>query len=334
MEENIKDLQLKYLIDINYLQQIQDAFSDATGMAAISVDLNGVGITQPSNFHDFCMKYTRGCSEGLRRCEECDRKGGEEASATGRPAVYPCHAGLTDFGVPIVVDGVHIASIIGGQVLTHEPDENYFRGVARELGIDGDAYVEAVNKIPILTDKQVRGAANLLGLIANKVCEQNLLNSQLKKNTEVIEEQVMGIKEVLKKFYEDSEMLKESQNELISEIDKITKLLKEINNVAKLVSSISDETQMISFNASIEAARAGEQGKSFTIIAGEIRNLSEQSKNTVSKIQNFTANIGNSVNKTSIHSKKCIEAISNEIKGLELIGDGVEKIKRQLENKL
>ena len=90
---------------------------------------------------------------------------------------------------------------------------------------------------------------------------------------------------------------------------------------------------MISFNASIEAARAGEQGKSFTIIAGEIRNLSEQSKDTVANIQNFTANIGSSVQKTSLHSKKCIEAIGNEISGLKLIEEGVNKIENSLENK-
>jgi len=328
----MENLKLTDVIDINYLQSLQDAFADATNMASISIDLNG-NVTKPSNFHDFCMKYTRNCSEGLRRCLECDRRGGEESQATGRPAVYSCHAGLTDFAVPIVVNGKHLGSIIGGQVLTHEPDEEYFRKVALELGINPEDYVDAVRKIPVLSEKQVRSAANLLGLIANKVGEQTNNNLLLEQDNRVIRENVQLIKNTLKSFYEDSAMLNESQNELVSEIGKITKLLKEINNVAKLVSSISDETQMISFNASIEAARAGEQGKSFTIIAGEIRNLSEQSKNTVSNIQNFTANIGSSVQKTSLHSKKCIEAISNEKEGLKNIEEYVDKIKERLEGK-
>lgn len=329
-----EDLKLTDIIDINYLQALQDAFSDATGMASISVDMNGVGITKPSNFHDFCIKYTRGCSEGLRRCEECDKHGGDEALAKGRPAVYSCHAGLTDFGVPIIYDGRHIGSIIGGQVITHEPDEDYFGDVARELGIDPEKYVESVRKIPILTDKQVRGAANLLGLIATKVCEQANANFKLEENNKIVEGNVETIKGVLKEFYEDSETLNRSQTELSSEIDKITKLLKEINNVAKLVSSIADETQMISFNASIEAARAGEQGKSFTIIAGEIRNLSEQSKDMVANVQNFTSNIGSSVQKTSLYSKKCVEAINNELEGLKSIEEGVNKIRECFLNKM
>ncbi len=329
----MENLKLTDVIDINYLQAVQDAFSDATGMASISVDMSGVGITKPSNFHDFCMKYTRGCSEGLRRCEDCDRRGGEEALSTGRPAVYSCHAGLTDFGVPIIMGGKHIGSIIGGQVITHEPDEEYFRGVARELGINPDEYIEAVRKIPILTDKQVRGAANLLGLIATRICEQANVTFKLEEDNKVVEENISSIKEILKEFYDDSETLNRSQTELAAEIDKITKLLKEIHNVAKLVSSIADETQMISFNASIEAARAGEQGQSFTIIAGEIRNLSEQSKDMVASVQSFTSNIGSSVQKTSAYSKKCIEAINNELEGLKVIEDGVNKIKERLEKK-
>lgn len=328
----MENLKLTDVIDINYLQAFQDAFSDATGMASISIDLNG-NVTRPSNFHDFCMRYTRNCSEGLRRCLECDKNGGEESQATGRAAVYSCHAGLTDFAVPIVVGGQHVGSIIGGQVLTHEPDEDYFRKVATELGINPDEYVQAVKKIPILSEKQVRSAANLLGLIANKICEQANDNYLLEKTNKIINDNIKSIKETLKNFFANSEILNESQNELTSEINKITKLLKEINNVAKLVSSLADETQMISFNASIEAARAGEQGKSFTIIAGEIRNLSEQSKDTVANIQNFTANIGSSVQKTSLHSKKCIEAIGNEISGLKLIEEGVSKIENSLGNK-
>ena len=89
-------IKLSDVIDINYLQTLQDSFSDATGMASISIDLDG-NVTHPSNFHDFCMKYTRNCSEGLKRCLECDKRGGEESEATGKPSVYLCHAGLIDF---------------------------------------------------------------------------------------------------------------------------------------------------------------------------------------------------------------------------------------------
>lgn len=52
-------MELKDFMDLSKLQKIQDAFSDATGLAAIAVGKNGEYITEGSNFTDFCMKYTR-----------------------------------------------------------------------------------------------------------------------------------------------------------------------------------------------------------------------------------------------------------------------------------
>ena len=61
-------MKLTDFMDLKILQKIQDAFSDATGLAAIAVDNDGKYITEGSNFTDFCMKYTRGCAEGSKRC--------------------------------------------------------------------------------------------------------------------------------------------------------------------------------------------------------------------------------------------------------------------------
>ena len=56
-------MELKDFMDLSKLQKIQDAFSDATGLAAIAVGKNGEYITEGSNFTDFCMKYTRNSVE-------------------------------------------------------------------------------------------------------------------------------------------------------------------------------------------------------------------------------------------------------------------------------
>jgi len=55
-----------------------------------------------------------------------------------------------------------MGAVIGGQVLTREPDEEKFRGIAQELGIDSEDYIRALHKVPIRTDKAIRAAAGLL----------------------------------------------------------------------------------------------------------------------------------------------------------------------------
>lgn len=190
-----KKLTLSELIDIDFLQEFQDAFAKTANIASITVDSRGP-ITKPSNFTDFCIKYTRGSELGFKRCNECDIKCGKIAAKTGKPKIYTCHAGLTDFTVPIMVEGKHIASILGGQVITSPPDEDHFRNLARELGIKEDEYIKAVKKIKIVPEEKIETAANLLFFVANTISEisnknlelikQNERNSLHRKITEVI----------------------------------------------------------------------------------------------------------------------------------------------------
>lgn len=178
-EENIGLLDL---VDLKFLQEFQDAFAKSTNVASITVDEKGP-ITQPSNFSDFCMKYTRGSELGFKRCNKCDIRWGKLAAQKGKPLIYTCHSGLTDFAVPIMLNGKHIGSILGGQVLTRNPNEEHFRSVARELGINEDEYIEALGKVKIISPEQVKAISRLLFLTANSISEIASRNYNLiKKN--------------------------------------------------------------------------------------------------------------------------------------------------------
>lgn len=170
MSNHNKPIKLADLIDIKLLQEFQDLFSTTMGFASLIVDDSGP-VTKPSNFTEFCLRYTRGSKEGSRRCNECDIKWGKAAAAKGKPVVYNCHMGLTDFAVPIFVGSQYIASIYGGQVLTKKPDEKHFRQIARELGINEDEYINALNKIKILEPEKVDDAAKFLHLIASTISQ-------------------------------------------------------------------------------------------------------------------------------------------------------------------
>lgn len=182
MFDNEETLKLSHLIDIELLQELQDAFAKIMGVASLTVDSDGP-ITKPSNFTDFCSKYTRGTTEGYKRCNACDIRWGKVAAKTGKPIIYNCHAGLRDFAVPIVIEGKHIASILGGQVFTEKPNEEHFKALAREFGIDEDEYIEALRKIKIVPAETVDSAASFLYLVANIISEMGNKNLELiKKN--------------------------------------------------------------------------------------------------------------------------------------------------------
>lgn len=193
-EPQYENIGLLDIVDLKFLQDFQDALAKSVNVASIIVDNFGP-VTKPSNFTDFCIKYTRGSKLGYKRCNECDIKWGKLAAEKGEPVIYNCHSGLTDFAVPIMLNGRHIGSILGGQVLTHKPDEEHFRKVANTFGINEDEYIEALRKIKIIPFEQVEAAAQLLFVVANSISETAKKNLELiKKNqekTKIVEREII-----------------------------------------------------------------------------------------------------------------------------------------------
>jgi len=158
---------LRDLIDLDFLQTFQDNFALCVGVGALAEDSRGNALTKPSSFSNFCSNMIRGMDKGERRCEKCDLIGGEEAARTGKPVVYQCHAGLVDFVAPIMLEGRQIGAIFGGQILTEPPDEQQSRQIAAEIGIDPDEFVKEIQKIPIMPIENVQAAANVLSSVAD-----------------------------------------------------------------------------------------------------------------------------------------------------------------------
>ncbi len=87
-----------------------------------------------------------------------------------------------------------------------------------------------------------------------------------KQNTSVVINEII---DTLKKAIEDSKS-----------VDRVNDLTNEILN-------ISSQTNLLALNASIEAARAGDAGRSFAVVADEIRQLADSSREAANNIQSI-----------------------------------------------
>ncbi|MCM1258308.1 MAG: methyl-accepting chemotaxis protein [Roseburia sp.] len=70
-------------------------------------------------------------------------------------------------------------------------------------------------------------------------------------------------------------------------IEELTNKVHEVGGFVDAILNISSQTNLLALNASIEAARAGSAGKGFSVVAEEIRKLSEdtqQASNNITKI--------------------------------------------------
>ncbi|MEW9122585.1 MAG: PocR ligand-binding domain-containing protein [Thermotaleaceae bacterium] len=317
---------LKEIIDVEFLQQFQDNFAKSVGVASITVDLDGNPVTEPSSFTRFCIDYTRGTKKGLERCAKCDRDAGEVSARTGKPYVYECHAGLVDFGAPIMLQGKQIGSILGGQVLTEAPDEDKFRRIAEEIGIDPDAYIEALREITPIDREKVEAAANLLYSVANNLSHTWYQRHRLKDVSNVLHSSLEQISATMQEMAASFVEVSNNQVELNQEIQNVNVMSDQINEVIEFIKEIADETRLLGLNASIEAAKAGTAGLGFGVVAEEIRKLSTDSKQTVIKIREFTKRIQESVSKTASMGSSTMLNTEQQASAVEQVTASVEEI--------
>lgn len=178
MEDQIGFLDL---LNVDFLQRIQDNFAQLTDLGGLIYDLNGNPITRPSNFCEFCA-LIRSTEKGQQRCMESDAMLWEMAKNKKEGTAILCTSGsLWDGVAPIIVNGQQIASWGIGQVLFEEPDEENIRGYAREIGVDEDSLVKASKNIRRMSKRRFEKVIQFLIALSSEISEMALLNMRLRK---------------------------------------------------------------------------------------------------------------------------------------------------------
>ncbi|MCM1261329.1 MAG: methyl-accepting chemotaxis protein [Butyrivibrio sp.] len=87
----------------------------------------------------------------------------------------------------------------------------------------------------------------------------------------------------------------------------------EIDTLTEEILAISSQTNLLALNASIEAARAGEAGRGFSVVADEIRQLADNSKQAVDKIRQVTEGVVQNVAFLSESSGKLLDFMNGKV---------------------
>jgi len=166
-------IQLLDLIEKERLDELLAGFTAVSGISSFIVDTYGQPISDQHNWTTLCSDYCRSTAEGRRRCYESDRYGGEMSAKLKRRFIYPClNAGIIDCTSPIIVANYHIATFMCGQVLHKPIDENEAIRHARQIGIlDIDGYIEALSRIPVVSNERLNTIVNFMEVVTRTVSE-------------------------------------------------------------------------------------------------------------------------------------------------------------------
>jgi PAS domain S-box-containing protein len=173
------------LIKKEKLDEILKGFTELTGLAAIITDVNGHPITEAHNFTTFCETYCRSTEEGRQKCYKSDSYGGAMAKILKKAHVYKClNGGLNDCAAPIIVEGIHLANFLCGQVRDKNIVEDEAISFAVSIGIeDLDGYLEELRKVRTMSGKRLLAIANFMSVMTQTISESALQKIQLVKQS-------------------------------------------------------------------------------------------------------------------------------------------------------
>lgn len=152
-----------------------------------------------------------------------------------------------------------------------------------------------------------------------------LISSETKETAEIMEYAIERAGEGESYVHETVLQMKQIKQSVMTTGDKLQVLNSHSHSIGQIIRFISDiavQTNLLSLNASIEAARAGEQGSGFTVVAQEIRKLSEKSRNSAASIRELISKVQEEIE----GSMQCILTVQEDVdRGMQVTEKSEEK---------
>lgn len=169
-----------------------------------------------------------------------------------------------------------------------------------------------IGLLKVLKNENVQlkhGLANVQAGLADAVA----VNRENIQNCRQIEDKCARLSEESESIRSDTDEFSHAVSEMRTLVEQTDQQLIGIRRFVELIENVASKTNLLALNATIEAARAGEAGKGFSVVAGEVKSLSNQTQEAV-------GNIGESIEQILENSKRvadrmrCLDERSEQIR--------------------
>lgn len=165
---------------------------------------------------------------------------------------------------------------------------------AREIAI---ATEEIANGATSLANEAERGN-ELTENISRKMEQVVNFNKEMEQSARLVEDSSKQGNDYLQGLLEKTNITVDMINGLTAKVDSLKSSTGSVLKVLDVMQNITQQTNILSLNATIEAARAGAAGRGFMVVADEIRQLADQSKQSITMVGQITDNIQKEMNET------------------------------------
>lgn len=132
--------------------------------------------------------------------------------------------------------------------------------------------------------------------------------------------------EMMERLKQQSEKIAVANEQVTVAMEKLQDKTAEVVEITGMIISISNQTKMLALNASIESARAGEAGKGFAVVADQIRQLSEETRNSTESITQIISDLDANAKMVMESVKLSVEAAKSQNEAIVIAADSVEQL--------
>lgn len=103
-------------------------------------------------------------------------------------------------------------------------------------------------------------------------------------NSERVSVEIADIASTVRQNSEVAGEAAENAEQAVGIMQRFSDAVSAIGAMVTTINGIADKTNMLALNASIEAARAGDAGRGFSVVAGEVKELAQQTARATAQI--------------------------------------------------
>lgn len=180
---------------------------------------------------------------------------------------------------------------------------NQLKNFAEEMSVLSQSNLAIVEETTATMNNVTNTIDTTAGTLANLAEESNIL-ARKNNQSKVLLEEVGQLK---------TEVISDTQS-MSEKIEQLVELTTEIGKIVESVQAIAAQTNLLALNAAIEAARAGEHGRGFSVVAEEVRQLSDDTKQNLDGMKSFVEKIYSAAREGKESVERALDS-TNEMSG-------------------